>query len=59
MATRLYSFLINSELDAALKRVKARDGIAESVQIRRALTAWFKTKGVSLTPKPARKRGTR
>jgi hypothetical protein len=33
-----------------LKAIKARDGIPESEQIRRALVIWFEQKGV-LTPK--------
>jgi hypothetical protein len=36
-----------------LKEIKARDGIPESEQIRRALAAWFEQKGV-LKPKKKR-----
>jgi hypothetical protein len=36
-----------------LKVVKERDGVPESEQIRRALTAWFTQKGV--LPKKTRK----
>jgi hypothetical protein len=43
---KLYTFAIDPELAEALKDVKARDGIGESEQIRRALRAWFKKKGV-------------
>jgi hypothetical protein len=43
---RLYNFRIDAELDAGLKAVKARDGIGESEQIRRALLEWLKKKGV-------------
>jgi len=39
---RLYNFMIDEDLDDGLKRVKARDGISESEQIRRALRAWLK-----------------
>ena len=43
---RLYNFRIDPELEAGLKAVKARDGISESEQIRRALLEWLKQKGV-------------
>ena len=49
--------MISLRLDPAqarlLKAVKARDGIPESEQIRRALAIWFERKGVM---KPTRKR---
>ncbi len=41
-----YHFMIDSELDAALKRMKERDGIPEGEQIRRALREWLRKKGV-------------
>ena len=53
---RVYSFMIDPELDAALKMVKERDGISEGEQIRRALKAWFSERGV--TVKTERKRAT-
>jgi hypothetical protein len=43
---RLYNFRIDPELEAGLKTVKARDGVSESEQIRRALMEWLKKKGV-------------
>ena len=43
---KVYSFMIDPELAEALKTVKERDGISEGEQIRRALHAWFKEKGV-------------
>jgi hypothetical protein len=46
---RLYDFRIDRELDQGLKAVKAREGIAEGEQIRRALRAWLEEKGV-ITP---------
>ena len=46
MAKRLYNFLIDPDLDAGLKAVKARDGINESEQIRRAIRTWLESKGV-------------
>jgi hypothetical protein len=54
---RVYSFMIDADLAAALKALKERDGISEGEQIRRALKAWFASKGVV---KSERKRaGTR
>jgi ribbon-helix-helix CopG family protein len=50
---KLYTFAIDPDLAAALKRLKARDGIGESEQIRRALRGWLQKKGVL---KAARKR---
>jgi Arc/MetJ-type ribon-helix-helix transcriptional regulator len=38
---RLYNFRIDPDLDAGLKLVKERDGIAESEQIRRAVREWL------------------
>jgi hypothetical protein len=56
-----YSFLIDPELDAGLKRVKARDGIPEAEQIRRALAAWLEIRESTAHPSTrsrARKRST-
>ena len=47
-----YSFRLDTDLARLLKAVKARDGIPESEQIRRALVVWFEQKGVM---KPKRK----
>ncbi len=44
MAKRYYSFMIDAELNDALKRLKERDGIAEGEQIRQALRDWFRRK---------------
>jgi hypothetical protein len=52
---KLYTFAIDPDLAAALKRVKADDGIGESEQIRRALREWFQRRGVM---KSDRKRAT-
>jgi len=43
---KYYSFMIDPDLADALKRVKERDGIAESEQIRRAVRAWMQKRGV-------------
>jgi hypothetical protein len=46
MRRPIYNFAIDPELLAALRHVKARDGISESEQIRRGIRLWLKTKGV-------------
>jgi Ribbon-helix-helix protein, copG family len=53
---RLTSFAIDSDLAAALKLVKERDGVNESEQIRRALREWLEDKGA--LKKTDRKRAT-
>jgi hypothetical protein len=51
---KLYSFWIDPDQAAALKKLKERDGVPESESVRRALDAWLKEKGV--TARPDRKR---
>ena len=43
---RLYNFLIDADLAAALKQVKADTGIPESEQVRRAIRAWLEDRNV-------------
>jgi hypothetical protein len=43
---RPYTLKIDHELLAALREIKARDGISESEQIRRGIRLWLETKGV-------------
>ena len=43
---KLYSFWIDPEQAVALKAVKARDGVPESEQIRRAIDTWLKRKKI-------------
>jgi Ribbon-helix-helix protein, copG family len=43
---KLYTFAIDPDLAEALKTVKAKDGIGESEQIRRALRTWLEKRGV-------------
>jgi len=38
---------LDPDLLVALRRIKARDGISESEQIRRGIRLWLKTKGVT------------
>jgi hypothetical protein len=42
----MYSLRLEPEQARLLKAIKARDGIPESEQIRRALMVWFEQKGV-------------
>jgi hypothetical protein len=42
----MYSLRLDPDLARLLKEVKARDGIPESEQIRRALNLWFEQKAV-------------
>jgi hypothetical protein len=44
-----YTFVIDHEERAALTAIKARDGISESEQIRRAIRAWIDQRGVTKT----------
>ena len=50
----MYSLRLDADLARLLKVIKARDGIPESEQIRRALLIWFDRKG-ALKPRPRRK----
>jgi len=43
---KLYSFYIDSDLAAALKILKERDGTPESEAVRRGLRSYLKRKGV-------------
>jgi hypothetical protein len=54
MTLRPINFRLEAELIEALERVKQRDGIGLTEQVRRALQAWVKSKGVSI--KAERKR---
>lgn len=49
----MYSLRLAPEQARLLKAIKARDGIPESEQIRRALEIWFEQKGMV---KPKKKR---
>ena len=42
---KLTAFAIDPDLAVALKFVKARDGVSESEQIRRALREWLEDRG--------------
>ncbi len=45
MERRFYNFYIDVDLAVGLKAIKARDGIPESEQIRRAIRTWLESKG--------------
>ena len=49
----MYSLRLEPDQARLLKAIKARDGIPESEQIRRALMTWFEQKGMV---KPKRNR---
>jgi len=44
------NFRLDDELLAALHRIKNRDGISVSEQVRRALVHWLESRGESLPP---------
>jgi hypothetical protein len=52
MTRRKYSFWIDDGQAAGLKVVKARDGVLESEQIRRAINDWLEKKGVKKAERP-------
>ena len=43
-----YTFFIDADQRAAIAKVKERDGIPESEQIRRAIAGWLEGKGVGV-----------
>ena len=45
---KMRNFRIDEELAAGLRRVRVRDGISESEQIRRGIRLWLKSKGIRL-----------
>lgn len=49
----MYSLRLEPEQARLLKAIKARDGVPESEQIRRALVLWFEQKGM-VKPKKTR-----
>lgn len=50
------NFRLESEILQGLQKVKDRDGVSVSEQVRRALVAWLTAKGVDV--KPERKRAS-
>jgi Arc/MetJ-type ribon-helix-helix transcriptional regulator len=54
---RLFNFAIDDDLAAGLKAIKARTGVSESEQVRRAIQMWLESQG-EIKKKTARKRAT-
>ena len=48
-AAKTFTFAITDDLKAGLQAVRARDGISEAEQIRRAIALWLDAKGVMKT----------
>jgi hypothetical protein len=55
----MYSFAIDPELRAGLRRLKARDGVPESEAIRRAIRAWLAKQDISVEKTDRRRASTR
>lgn len=55
---RLYSFMLDPELNAALKKAKQHGELSEAGIIRQALRDWFIKHGVTVKA-PTRRAGTR
>ncbi len=53
------NFRLESELLEGLQRIKERDGIGISEQVRRAVQDWLAKKGVSVKKTANRRAGTR
>ena len=45
---KIVNFRIDEDLTLGLRRIKARDGIPESEQIRRGIRLWLKSKGLKV-----------
>lgn len=59
MTRSRYNFWIDDGLREGLRKVRERDGVLESEQIRRAIRMWLQTKNVRVTSaKPARVKRT-
>jgi len=59
MRRPIYNFACDQELIDALRKLKERDGVPESEQIRRGIKLWLKSKGVKVpqTTEAERRRG--
>ena len=51
---KLAAFRLDREIIDGLRRVKERDGIPTSEQVRRALIEWLAHRGVRVRPAPRR-----
>ena len=45
---KMRNFRIDDDLASGLRRIRERDGIPESEQIRRGIRLWLKSKGIRL-----------
>ena len=45
---KMRNFRIDEDLASGLRRIRERDGIPESEQIRRGIRLWLKSKGITL-----------
>jgi hypothetical protein len=50
-----YTFFIDRDQRAALAAIKLEDGISESEQIRRAITAWLEQRRVGVSRRSRRR----
>jgi hypothetical protein len=46
--TKTFTFALPNTLKSGLQKVKECDGLPEAEQIRRAIAAWLKSRGVSV-----------
>ena len=53
------NFRLESELLEGLQRIKERDGIGISEQVRRAVQDWLAKKGISVRKRPTRRASPR
>ena len=44
---KTFTFVLPNDLKIGLQTVRARDGVSEAEQIRRAITAWLKLQGIA------------
>jgi hypothetical protein len=57
MTRSRYNFWIDDEQREGLRKIRDRDGVLESEQIRRAINRWLKDKGIKVkTATPARRK---
>ena len=45
---KIVNFRIDEDLAVGLRRIKERDGVPESEQIRRGIRLWLKSKGLKV-----------
>ena len=52
---RLFNFVITESMADGLKAVKEREGISESAQVRLAVEAWLRARGIHVERNPTTK----